>query len=74
MLNEKKKIMKAKIKNNDLKKSEIYTKFSNNINNFYYDLISKTNENLWWNCGSIIFQYFHLLLFTMNKNVSLLFN
>ena len=70
MLNEKKKIMKAKIKNNDIKNSEIFMNLSNNINIFYSDLLSHVTQSLWWHCSSILLQYLHLIFFTVNQNVS----
>ena len=72
MLNEKKKIINAKIKNNDSKNSELLMKLSNNINIFYSDLLNQVTQRLWWHCSSIILQYLHLLLFTVNQNVSII--
>ena len=70
MQNEKKKIIKAKIKANDFKTSEIFMNLSNNINIFYSDLINHVTQSLWWHCASILLQYLHLILFAFNQNVS----
>jgi hypothetical protein len=72
MINEKKKIIKAKIKTNDFKTSEIFMNLSNNINIFYSDLINHVTQSLWWHCASILLQYLHLLLFAFNQNVSII--
>ena len=74
MLNEKNSIMKIKINNKDLLYSEKFINISNNLNIFYSDLLNQTQESLWWQCTSTILQYLHLLLFTINRNVSLFIN
>ena len=74
MLNEKNSIMKIKINNKNLLYSKKFINISNNLNIFYSDLLNQTQESLWWQCTSTILQYLHLLLFTINRNVSLFIN
>lgn len=67
---EKKKILKVKIKNKDINNINKLLKFSDTMNNLYFDILNQTTESLWWHCTSIILQYLHLILFTFNQNVS----
>ena len=64
MQNEKKKILKVKIKNNKVHNIHKLLKFSDTMNNLYCDILNETTESLWWHCTSIILQYLHLILFT----------
>lgn len=72
MINEKRKIMKAKLKIAEIKYPKVYSKYSRNIMLLYYDILNKTSNNIWWLCINIILQYLHLLNFGLNQNVSLL--
>lgn len=74
MLNEKKKIMKAKIENKKIKKIDKLLIFSDNMSRLYFDIVSRTTESLWWHCTSIIIQYLFLLFFTLNNCVSSIIN
>ena len=71
MLNEKKKIMKIKLKSQNPSMIEKLMSFSDNTNRLYFDIIKQTTNNLWWHCTSIILQYLHLLFLPINTNVSL---
>lgn len=71
MLNEKKKILKVKLKLNELQITENSDKETNNLNVLYFDLLNKTAENLVWQCISIFLQYIYLFSFLIEKNVSL---
>ena len=71
MLNEKKKILKVKLKLNELQITEDSDKETNNLNVLYFDLLNKTAENLVWQCISIFLQYIYLFSFLIEKNVSL---
>lgn len=74
MINEKKKIMKAKLKVNEFQIVEKSCKFSNNLNILYIDILNKCSNNLFWECISISLQYLHVFLFAIDTNVSLLYN
>ena len=71
MLNEKKKILKVKLKLNELQITENSDKETNNLNVLYFDLLNKTSENLVWQCISIFLQYIYLFSFLIEENVSL---
>ena len=71
MLNEKKKIMKIKLKGKKSSMIEDLMVFSDNTSRLYLDMINQTTDNLWWHCTSIILQYLHLLFLPINTNVSL---
>lgn len=74
MLNERKKIMEAKIENNSPKKIDKLMIFSDNVSRLYFDIINNTTESLWWHCTSIILQYIFLLFFSINISVSIIIN
>ena len=68
-----KKIMKAKINN---KKNEFITKieeFYNGLNALFYLILKDPLDNLWWESISITFQYSHMILFIVNRTVSIKF-
>ena len=71
MINDKKKIMKAKLKINEFQISEEQNKYSNDLNILFCDLINKTSNNLWWLCISKFYEFLLLILFPLNDNVSL---
>ena len=70
MLNEKKKIMKTKIKINQFKNTNKINKFYENLMIFYDNILRQTTDNIWWTSVSLILQYLHLIFFGLNKNVS----
>lgn len=72
MLNEKKKIMKIKLKNINSSLIGKLMTFSDNMSRLYFDIINETTDNIWWHCTSIIIQYLHLLFLPLNTNVSLI--
>ena len=74
MINDKKKIMKAKLNINEFQISEKQNKYSDNLNIFFYDLISKASNNLWWQCISKFYEFLCLILFPLNHNVSFKIN
>ena len=70
MINEKEKIMKAKLKINEIKNQNKYNKFYANLMIFYCNILNKKSSNLGWIIVSSILQYLHLIFFGLNKNVS----
>ncbi len=70
MINEKKKIMKAKLKINEIKNQTKSNNFLVNLMIFYHNILKQTSSNLWWMSISIILQYLHLILFALHSNVS----
>lgn len=72
MLNEKKKIMKIKLKNKNSLVIDKLMPFSDNICRLYFDIIKQTTDNIWWHCTSIILQYLHILFLPLNTDVSLI--
>ena len=70
MMNDKKKIINVKLTENKFKYSEIFIKLSENINLFYYNVINRTTENLWFHCTIVAFQYIHLIFFFFDTRVS----
>ena len=68
-----KKIMKAEINN---KKNELNKKieeFYNGLNALFYLILKDPLDNLWWESISITFQYSHMILFIVNRTVSIKF-
>ena len=74
MINDKKKIMKAKLKINEFQILEKQNKYSDNLNIVFCDLISKASNNLWWQCISRFYEFLCLILFPLNDNVSIIIN
>ena len=74
MINDKKNIMKAKVKINEKQISQQFIKLSININELYCDILNQTSDNLWWHCLIIIMQYLYLIFYGLNENVSLTIN
>ena len=70
MINEKKKIMKTKIKINQINNTDKSNKFLENLMIFYDNILRQTTDNIWWTSISLILQYLHLIFFGLNKNVS----
>ena len=70
MINEKKKIMKTKIKINQINNTDKSNKFLENLMIFYDNILIQTTDNIWWTSISLILQYLHLIFFGLNKNVS----
>lgn len=73
MINEKNKIMKAKLKINEFQIVEKQDNFLNNINILYTDILNILNKmpsNLIWECINIFFQYLFLVSFTTDYKVS----
>jgi len=70
MLDEKKKIMKIKLKNINSKLIDKLMIFSDNTSRLYFDIIKQTSNSIWWHCTSIILQYLHLLFLPLSTNVS----
>ena len=70
MINEKKKIMKTKIKINQINNTDKSNKFYENLMIFYDNILRQTTDNIWWTSVSLILQYLHLIFFGLNKNVS----
>lgn len=70
MINEKNKIMKAKLKINEFQIVEKQDNFLNNINILYTDILNKMPSNLIWECINIFFQYLFLVSFTTDYKVS----
>ena len=68
-----KKIMKAEI---NTKKNELIKKieeFYNGLNALFYLILKNPLDNLWWEIISITFQYSHMILFIVNRTVSIKF-
>ena len=74
MINDKKKIMKAKLKINEFQILEKQNKYSDNLNIVFCDLIRKASNNLWWQCISRFYEFLCLILFPLNDNVSIIIN
>jgi len=72
MLNEKKKILKIKLKNINSSVIDKLMAFSDNMSRLYFDIIKQTTDNIWWHCTSIILQYLHILFLPLNTDVSLI--
>ena len=70
MMNEKKKIMNAKLKVNEFQISEKPDNFSNSLNILYTDILNKISNNIIWVFLSISFQYLFLISFTFDNSVS----
>ena len=67
------KIMKAEINN---KKNELNKKieeFYIGLNALFYLILKNPLDNLWWESISITFQYSHMILFIVNRTVSIKF-
>lgn len=72
MINEKNKIIKAKIKLNEFQNSSKFLELSDNLNTLFCDIISKSFDNLWWQSIILILQYLFLIICGLNENVSLI--
>ena len=70
MMNEKKKIMNAKLKVNEFQNIEKPDNFSNNLNILYTDILNKISNNIIWAFLSISFLYVFLISFSFDDIVS----
>ena len=74
MLNEKeKKMIKAEIDNKESKFSEKIKEFYNAFNLLFYFILKNPLDSVWWECISLTIQYFQMLIFIVDKAVSITF-
>ena len=73
MNNENKAILKAKIIKNESKFLRKLEDYIDGLYSLFYLILKNPLENFWWECISITIQYSQLLVFIIDKTVSLLF-
>ena len=72
MSNEKeKKIMKAEINKRENELTKKIDEFYNGFNELFYLILKNPLDNLWWECISLTLQYSQMILFIVNKTVSI---
>lgn len=55
---------------NEKPDSNKFSDFLNALFTIFYYILQKPFDNLWWECISIIIQYFQLLIFIIDTTVS----
>lgn len=48
-----------------------FTEFQNSLFIIFYYILKKPFDNFWWECISILIQYFQIFIFIMDSTVSI---